>query len=995
MTSHTRNVHPVFSGKSLMHLLTVLFVMVSMLAQTTPALAATYTVTNNLDSGAGSLRAAIAAATSGSDTINFGAGLSGQTILLDTELVLANSVTIDASTLAIPVTLDGQDVRAFTVNGGTTVTLKNLKIMNSGTVATGGGINNAGTLTVLNSTISGNNTITTSGKGGGIYNTGTLTVTDSTISGNTSSGTSGNSSGGGGIYSSGTLTVDGSTFSSNSTSGGNGGAIYNTGTATISNSTFSGNSGANGGAIFNGGTITIRNSTISGNSASVFGGGVNQSAGTLNIANVILANSSAGFDCYVAGGSVGTNTKNIIEGNAGSPFDCGTPFSTVDPALGSLANNGGPTFTMALGQTSPALNAGDAGTCTTVGNLDQRNTSRPQGSACDIGAYEAVMYKLTVNKNGSTGTGTITSDVTGISCGSGAGCNEDYISGLVVTLTATPDAGSVFTGWSGSGCSGTGTCQVTMDAAKTVTGVFATAASLAISKNGSGTGTVTSSPAGINCGATCLYSFALNTVVTLTATADGGSTFAGWSGEGCSGTGTCQVTMNAAKLVTATFNTSATPTYTLTVLKPGAGAGKVTSSPSGIDCGATCAFAFNSGVLVTLNASADPGSVFAGWTGGGCSGTGACQVTMSSAQSVAALFNVSATPTYALTVTKDGTGTGLVTSDVSGINCGSACTSSYNSGTVVTLTAAPDAGSTFAGWTGGGCSGTGTCVVTMSAAQSVTATFNLSASSFTLTVSKIGTGTGVITSDVGGINCGTTCSVIFDAGTVVTLTATPDSGIPFDGWIGGGCSGTGTCVVTMSAAQDVIAVFGDPTTFDDVPYTHWAYTFIERLYNAGVTAGCSTTPLNYCPDAPVTRAAMAIFILRGMNGSGYTPPAATGTVFTDVPTSYWAAAWIEALAAAGITGGCGGGNYCPDANITRAQMAIFLLRGKNGSVYAPPAATGTIFTDVPSTYWDAAWIEALAADGITSGCGSGNYCPESSVTRDQMAVFLVRTFGLP
>ncbi|HNB85082.1 MAG TPA: S-layer homology domain-containing protein [Anaerolineales bacterium] len=183
--------------------------------------------------------------------------------------------------------------------------------------------------------------------------------------------------------------------------------------------------------------------------------------------------------------------------------------------------------------------------------------------------------------------------------------------------------------------------------------------------------------------------------------------------------------------------------------------------------------------------------------------------------------------------------------------------------------------------------------------------------------------------------------------------------------------------------------------FEDVPSTYWARDFIERLYNAGITSGCSTSPLMYCPDATVTRAQMAIFILRGMHGSAYIPPTASGTVFSDVPAGSFAADWIEQLAAEGVTAGCGGGNYCPDATITRAQMAIFLLRGEHGNAYTPPAATGTVFGDVPLGSFADAWIEQLAAEGVTSGCGGGNYCPDNSVTRAEMAVFLVRAFSLP
>jgi hypothetical protein len=139
---------------------------------------------------------------------------------------------------------------------------------------------------------------------------------------------------------------------------------------------------------------------------------------------------------------------------------------------------------------------------------------------------------------------------------------------------------------------------------------------------------------------------------------------------------------------------------------------------------------------------------------------------------------------------------------------------------------------------------------------------------------------------------------------------------------------------------------------------------------------------------------MAVFLERGMNGSSYTPPAATGMVFGDVPTSYWSASWIEKLYADGITGGCGLGNFCPDQSITRAQIAVFLLRAKHGSSYTPPAATG-VFPDVPTSYWAAPWIEQLYAESITGGCGGGNYCPDQAVTRAQVAVFLVRTFNLP
>ncbi len=184
-------------------------------------------------------------------------------------------------------------------------------------------------------------------------------------------------------------------------------------------------------------------------------------------------------------------------------------------------------------------------------------------------------------------------------------------------------------------------------------------------------------------------------------------------------------------------------------------------------------------------------------------------------------------------------------------------------------------------------------------------------------------------------------------------------------------------------------------TFSDVPLTYWANNYIERLYFAGITSGCGTSPLTYCPDQGTTRAQLAILLLRSMHGASYLPPAVgASTGFNDVPSDYWAAAWIKQLAAEGITSGCGNGNYCPETVVTRSQLAVLLLRAEHGNTYTPPTATG-LFTDVPANYWAADWIEALAVEGITTGCGGGIFCPETNVTRDQMAVFLVRAFNLP
>jgi hypothetical protein len=180
-------------------------------------------------------------------------------------------------------------------------------------------------------------------------------------------------------------------------------------------------------------------------------------------------------------------------------------------------------------------------------------------------------------------------------------------------------------------------------------------------------------------------------------------------------------------------------------------------------------------------------------------------------------------------------------------------------------------------------------------------------------------------------------------------------------------------------------------SFPDVPTSNQFYAFIENVFHNRVTGGCAGG--NYCPANTVTRAQMAVFLMKSKLGSFEFPPPATGTVFADVPASNPFASWIEQLAGFDITGGCGGGDYCPDNPVSRAQMAVFLLKSEHGSAYTPPACTG-IFFDVPCSSPFAAWIEQLFHESITGGCGGGNYCPDNPNTRGQMAVFLVKTFGL-
>ncbi len=196
----------------------------------------------------------------------------------------------------------------------------------------------------------------------------------------------------------------------------------------------------------------------------------------------------------------------------------------------------------------------------------------------------------------------------------------------------------------------------------------------------------------------------------------------------------------------------------------------------------------------------------------------------------------------------------------------------------------------------------------------------------------------------------------------------------------------GACVVP--APDALVSV-----DFLDVPPANGFHDFVNTVSRNGVTAGCGEG--NYCPGNPVNRAQMAVFLLKSKLGAAHVPPPATGTLFLDVPANAFAADWIEELSSLGVTAGCGGGNYCPDATVTRAQMAVFLLKTLNGSSYTPPVATG-VFGDVPVGAFAADWIENLYALNVTGGCSASPllYCPDNPNTRGQMAVFLTKTFGL-
>jgi S-layer family protein len=153
------------------------------------------------------------------------------------------------------------------------------------------------------------------------------------------------------------------------------------------------------------------------------------------------------------------------------------------------------------------------------------------------------------------------------------------------------------------------------------------------------------------------------------------------------------------------------------------------------------------------------------------------------------------------------------------------------------------------------------------------------------------------------------------------------------------------------------------------------------------------SPTQYCPAIATTRDQMAVFVLVAKEGTGYVPPACTTPVFPDVPASNPFCRWIEELARRAVVSGCGGGNYCPSSAVTREQMAVFVLRTLDPAL-TPPACTAPLYNDVPASSGFCRWIEELTRRGVVTGCGGGNYCPAGAVTREQMGVFISATFGL-
>ncbi|GEM_PF-3030713 len=397
-------------------------------------------------------------------------------------------------------------------------------------------------------------------------------------------------------------------------------------------------------------------------------------------------------------------------------------------------------------------------------------------------------------------------------------CSKQVNQGQSVTLTATPAADYVFKGWSGD-CTGTmTTCTVSMTGAKSVTATFELKTyPLTITKSGY-LGTVSSSPTGINCGTTCSYVFQIGSHVTLTATPAAGYVFKGWSGDCTGTTTTCTVSTTEAKSVIATFEMK---TYPLTITKS-ANLGSVSSSPAGINCGSVCNYSFPTNNNVTLTAMPAAGYVFTGWSGACTGTTTTCTVSMTGAKLVTATFTLNVySLTVSTTIDDGGTfispftrGAPVIQSSPAVINCGgnsgNVCSYLFNKDSNIALNITiPDNEYIFSAW-GGACAGKAQdgCTVSMTAAQTVTATFVRNTLKVYLLPNIL-----AVNLTVSGIPCYSTsssqlaCQDTQSFGRTVVLTVAPAAGYLFKEW-SGDCTGTtNSCTVTMNGPKTVSANF--------------------------------------------------------------------------------------------------------------------------------------------------------------------------------------------
>jgi hypothetical protein len=599
------------------------------------------------------------------------------------------------------------------------------------------------------------------------------------------------------------------------------------------------------------------------------------------------------------------------------------------------------------------------------------------------------LVPLSVTSGAGTATGAVVSVPAGITCTIGTtttsgSCVAAFASGASVTLYASPTTGAVFAGWGGS-CASFGNapvCTVTLAAASAASTRFnkQPVAPLTVSGAGTGSGAVTGAPGAINCAialaaasGACSASVPLGTVVTLKATPNGTSLFAGWSGA-CTGTApTCQVTVDQVRAVTATFDAPAVPMVTYTLMLSGSGGGHVTVG--GVTCtltagqgSTTCTAQLPANAPVALTATPATGSTFWTWAGA-CAAfevAPTCTITPTAAATIGAVF-LPAPVSLGVQAAAGSLASGTVISAPSGVACtltgasaSGTCSASFPLDGLVQLDAAPAIGAFFAGW-GGACAFAGTaptCSITLTAPASVTARFDVAR--LGLTVGGAGAGGGMVSSAPAGVACSLlagaptasgACAASYAFGTVVTLTAAPNASSAFAGW-SGACSGvTPTCIVTMDQVRAATATF--------VPLPPPNVTLTATLSGAGA----GSVSVN---GAPCTLTAG-----QGATTCGFSvPPNAPATLVATAGASATFAGWAGACAAAGTATTC---TVTPSANVTVG--AVFVPTPVTLAVQAGAGSTasGTV-TSVPGG------LTCSINAATTSGACSAPFAVGGSVT---------------
>lgn len=694
------------------------------------------------------------------------------------------------------------------------------------------------------------NTFSSNGSGGGLYANAAITLTRVALSGNEALN-------GGGAYFNAFATLESSTLSSNTANGGYGGGASFYNGFQVSKSIFQLNTAKDGGAVyvFNQSSYqgAVQNSLFAGNtSASAHGLDVYYDSPppsallSLYHNTFVYGTATGGSAVYGAAGvnNVLTVKNSILSGypiafeSTGSSFieDANLFSGVTTPTSGPITSlghsiSGEAAFVDAAADNYHITAASDAVDLSpNVGVSDDMDGDlRPLGLGYDAG-YDEIGLSLVNSSPASINQNVIfTATLVG---DSGYSYTWDFGDGTVLnnqpaSVSHAYTTADIYTAWV--------TATHGTDTLGQISPVTVTAA-ISLTFSGAGEGWVEDS-LGSACSTDCVLVYA-NPTVTLTAYAPNDSTFTGWSGD-CSGTGACVLTMNQVHHVTANY----IETYYLLNVYRNWGQGTVTSSPASIDCGSTCSADLDYGTTITLTATPDPGYTFLYWAGA-CASAGtspSCTVSMTAARNVQAYFGYTQ---VTLTVARPTDGT------VSGgnISCGynaTRCTATYDYGSVVTLTAYPrNVSKAFIAW-GGDCSGSATCVLTMTSNKSVTATFGTA--TYTLTTHVAGSGSGTVTSSPAYLNCSSsdgTCSNAIPYFTYLTLDATPAAGSTFTGW-GGECAGYAdgpTCGLWMlSTPKTISATFEIQTLNVQVSNSGNGNGQITAVTSLGSLLDCGST----------------------------------------------------------------------------------------------------------------------------------------------------------